>query len=243
MRGAGRAFSPAHVHQRLTYMPLPVPPPVERCGQLLQRICFQACTFWLLGMFFRGHYAGPSASSVTLAGTVEENPQEKLLGLARHIDVPALTRACRRLRKDAAVGVDGVTVESYGEALGGNLQVEVACQGAISPASPGERLTFNDFNRAHPVVVPRLRSVVFVRAPLAVRRRSGCHLRAPPSGSSGAEPQPSIATRLLNAPSTGSFHEAGWRKLPGLFSFSGAPAPTPTAEAPSARARASKTRR
>jgi group II intron reverse transcriptase/maturase len=45
-----------------------------------------------------------------------------MLALAHHIDEPALERAFRRLRRDAAVGVDGVTVEEYGEQLVENLQ-------------------------------------------------------------------------------------------------------------------------
>jgi RNA-directed DNA polymerase len=38
------------------------------------------------------------------------------------IDVPALGRAYRRQRSDAAVGVDGVTKEQYGQALEDSLQ-------------------------------------------------------------------------------------------------------------------------
>jgi retron-type reverse transcriptase len=38
------------------------------------------------------------------------------------IEVPALERAYRRQRADAAVGRDGVTKEQYGQALEGNLQ-------------------------------------------------------------------------------------------------------------------------
>src|SRR5262252_4778865 len=49
-------------------------------------------------------------------------PDVQLLALAHHIDEPALERVYRRLRKDAAVGVDGITVEQYGEQLAANLQ-------------------------------------------------------------------------------------------------------------------------
>lgn len=65
---------------------------------------------------------GMSPGLLKVTERAKRDPQEKLLALARHIDVPALTRAYRRLRKDAAVGVDGVTVESYGQELEGNLQ-------------------------------------------------------------------------------------------------------------------------
>jgi RNA-directed DNA polymerase len=57
---------------------------------------------------------------------VVERAQRELEGrfhsLAHLIDVPALERAYRRSRKDAAVGVDGVTKEQYGQELGANLQ-------------------------------------------------------------------------------------------------------------------------
>jgi group II intron reverse transcriptase/maturase len=52
----------------------------------------------------------------------QRNPSERLLALARLIDVPALKRAFQRLRKGAAVGVDGVTVEEYGQRLDEKLQ-------------------------------------------------------------------------------------------------------------------------
>jgi group II intron reverse transcriptase/maturase len=42
--------------------------------------------------------------------------------LSHHLDVAALERAYHRIRKDAAVGEDGVTKEAYGERLQGNLR-------------------------------------------------------------------------------------------------------------------------
>ena len=48
-------------------------------------------------------------------------PEGRFHSLAHLIDVPALERTFRRARKDAAVGVDGVTKEAYGEVLEGNL--------------------------------------------------------------------------------------------------------------------------
>jgi RNA-directed DNA polymerase len=56
-----------------------------------------------------------------VAERAKRDPRERLLALARLIDVPALARAYDRLRKDAAVGVDGVTVEQYGLQLEENL--------------------------------------------------------------------------------------------------------------------------
>jgi group II intron reverse transcriptase/maturase len=48
-------------------------------------------------------------------------PEGRFHSLAHLLDVPALMRAYRRMRKGAAVGVDGVTKEQYGQVLGDNL--------------------------------------------------------------------------------------------------------------------------
>ncbi len=50
------------------------------------------------------------------------DPQERQFALAQLIDVDALRRAYDRLRKKAAVGVDGVSKEEYGQSLEGNLR-------------------------------------------------------------------------------------------------------------------------
>ncbi|NIN63663.1 MAG: group II intron reverse transcriptase/maturase, partial [Anaerolineae bacterium] len=50
------------------------------------------------------------------------NPHERQFALAYLIDVDALGRSYHRLRKDSAVGVDGVTKEQYGQNLEENLQ-------------------------------------------------------------------------------------------------------------------------
>jgi len=49
-------------------------------------------------------------------------PEGRFHALAHLIDVPALKRAYHRQRADAAVGVDGVTKEPYGQNLEANLQ-------------------------------------------------------------------------------------------------------------------------
>jgi RNA-directed DNA polymerase len=48
-------------------------------------------------------------------------PEGRFHSLAHLLDVPARMRAYRRMRKDAAVGVDGVTKEQYGQDLERNL--------------------------------------------------------------------------------------------------------------------------
>ncbi len=62
-----------------------------------------------------------SPGLLMVAERARRNPQERILSLCRFIDVAALARAHKRLRKDAAVGVDGVTFGTYGQRLEGNL--------------------------------------------------------------------------------------------------------------------------
>ena len=52
----------------------------------------------------------------------KREPEGRFHALAHLIDVPALGRAYRRQRADAAVGIDSVTKEQYGQALEVNLQ-------------------------------------------------------------------------------------------------------------------------
>src|SRR5882672_1943275 len=63
-----------------------------------------------------------SPELMKVAERAKRNPNERTLALARLIDEPALRRAYGRLRKDAAVGVDEVTVEKYGEQLDDNVR-------------------------------------------------------------------------------------------------------------------------
>ncbi len=49
-------------------------------------------------------------------------PAGRFHALAQLLDRPALERAYRRQRSEAAVGIDGVTKEQYGQALEVNLQ-------------------------------------------------------------------------------------------------------------------------
>ena len=64
---------------------------------------------------------GMSPGLVRVAEAAKRNPG-RLLSLAHHIDVSALRRAYKRIRNDAAVGVDGVTKEQYGKDLEENLK-------------------------------------------------------------------------------------------------------------------------
>ncbi len=55
----------------------------------------------------------------------QRDPEGRCNSLAHLIDVPALMRAYRRQRSDAAVGVDGVTKEAYGRPLEANLRTSM----------------------------------------------------------------------------------------------------------------------
>jgi RNA-directed DNA polymerase len=62
-----------------------------------------------------------SPGLLKVAERAKRDPEGSLRSLAHLIDVSALERAFRRIRKDAAVGVDGVTKEQYGQELSKNL--------------------------------------------------------------------------------------------------------------------------
>jgi len=52
----------------------------------------------------------------------QREPEGRFHSLAHLMNVPALERAYHRLRKDAAVGVDGITKELYGKEIDSNLR-------------------------------------------------------------------------------------------------------------------------
>ena len=63
-----------------------------------------------------------SPGLVKVVERAQREPEGRFHALAHLIDVPALERAYRRQRANAAVGVDGVTKEHYGQNLEANLQ-------------------------------------------------------------------------------------------------------------------------
>jgi len=60
------------------------------------------------------------------SATSEEEPAARFHSLAHLIDEPALARAYGRMRKDAAVGADGVTKKQYGQDLEKNAAIAAA---------------------------------------------------------------------------------------------------------------------
>jgi RNA-directed DNA polymerase len=63
-----------------------------------------------------------SPGLVKVVARAQREPEGRFHSLAQLIDVAALKRAFHRQRSDAAVGVDGVTKEEYGQNLEANLQ-------------------------------------------------------------------------------------------------------------------------
>jgi RNA-directed DNA polymerase len=57
-----------------------------------------------------------------VAERAKRHPEQRILALAHLIDEPALEQSYRCLRRNAAKGIDGVTVEQYGEQLAANLR-------------------------------------------------------------------------------------------------------------------------
>jgi RNA-directed DNA polymerase len=62
-----------------------------------------------------------SPGLMKVAERAKRHPEQRILALAHLIDEPALDRAFRALRRDAAPGIDGVTVEQYGGQLATHL--------------------------------------------------------------------------------------------------------------------------
>lgn len=63
-----------------------------------------------------------SPELLKVAERAKREPEARFHSLAHLIDVPALERAYYRQRKNAAVGVDGITKEQYGQDLESHLQ-------------------------------------------------------------------------------------------------------------------------
>ena len=63
-----------------------------------------------------------STGLLKVAERAKREPDARFNSLAHLVDEAALGRAFGRIRKEAAVGVDGITKEQYGQQLEGNLQ-------------------------------------------------------------------------------------------------------------------------
>jgi RNA-directed DNA polymerase len=67
-------------------------------------------------------WIGMSPELLRVAERAQRQPDGQFHSLAHLLDERALFQAYHRLREDAAVGVDGITKEDYGQALLGNLR-------------------------------------------------------------------------------------------------------------------------
>ena len=63
-----------------------------------------------------------SPGLLKVARRAQRDPEERLYSLAHLLDEDALARAYGRIRRKAAVGVDGVSKEAYGQALRSNIR-------------------------------------------------------------------------------------------------------------------------
>ena len=79
---------------------------------------------------------GVSTKRLKVAERAKREPEARMLALAHHLDEELMAAAYRRIRKDAAVGVDGVTKEQYGAPGGQSPDAAHAnAGGAISPST------------------------------------------------------------------------------------------------------------
>jgi len=83
-----------------------------------------------------------SPELLKVANRAKQDPKAKLYSLARLIDRDALKRAFSHIRKDAAVGVDGVTKEQYELNLEENL-------GALHERMKAGRYRHQPIRRVH----------------------------------------------------------------------------------------------
>ncbi len=90
--------------------------PLERKRPVLVR------TSWENHSMEQRFLPGMSPGLMRVAEAARKAPKRKLLSLAHHLDEAALGRAYKRIRGSAAVGIDGVTKEAYGENLKSNLR-------------------------------------------------------------------------------------------------------------------------
>jgi group II intron reverse transcriptase/maturase len=91
--------------------------------------------------------------------------------LAHHIDIEFLLEACRRTRKDGAVGVDGQTARDFAEDLEGNLQSLLDRFKSGSYRAPPVRrvhILKNDGRSLRPIGVPTFEDKALQRAVVMV---------------------------------------------------------------------------
>ena len=111
------------------------------------------------------------------SGTSASGTRRRFHSLAHVLDVSALEAADRSIRKDAAVGVDGVTKDQYGQDLERNLQdLYERLRSKRYRHQPIRRVHIpKDGGRTRPIGISALEDKVVQGA---VRHGVGSHLRA-----------------------------------------------------------------
>ena len=111
-----------------------------------------------------------------IAELAQREPKLTLTTLAHHVDEVWMREAYRRIRKDAAVGVDGVTAAQYeaeGEPVGvaRTVQVRGVSSAGGAPGAPGEAGDEQDTPDWHPDAggrAARLAAVLAGESPVGV---------------------------------------------------------------------------
>ena len=105
-----------------------------------------------------------------IAQIARQRPQERLTALNQYLDIPWLTEACERLRQNSAPGVDGQTVQDYGQNLESRLSglLERAKRGTYR-APPVKRVNIPKENgETRPIGIPTTEDKVLQRAVVMV---------------------------------------------------------------------------
>jgi RNA-directed DNA polymerase len=101
-----------------------------------------------------------------IAMAAQRHRHEPLTALAHHMDLNWLHEAYRRVRKDAAPGVDGQTVEHYGETLTDNLRgLLTRAKGGTYRAPPVKRAWIpKNAKEDRPIGLPTVEDKILQRA-------------------------------------------------------------------------------
>lgn len=112
-----------------------------------------------------------STKLLRIAKLAKEMPEAALTSLSHHIDIGWLREACKRTRKDAAVGVDGQTWHEYEKDLEGNLRslLDRAKSGTYR-APPVRRVHIpkGTGKETRPIGIPTLEDKILQRAVVMV---------------------------------------------------------------------------
>lgn len=112
-----------------------------------------------------------STKLLRIAKLAQEMPEVALTSLSHHIDIEWLREACKRTRKDAAVGVDGRTWRGYEARLEENLRSLLArAKSGTYRAPPVRRVHIpkGTGQETRPIGIPTLEDKILQRAVVMV---------------------------------------------------------------------------